>query len=407
MRILFEPLGGALGIGAITRCLAIAEAAAVRGHRVAFLAPDGYPLIDELALGERYFAPFPTRRPEPAAGGEAHGFTEAVLIRGMAEPAYLHAALDAEEQAYRAFRPDIVVTEMQPTVPIAAHTAGVPFACTVQSPNLASFAGPGTQPQRRARADATFAALAQEHGLPGTATLDDLLHRRAAVNLAPTIEALEPALASVPNTRYVGPVLLPSLELAPAPRYDAAEFRVLVYLSSGTLTLDTYLPVIAEAFPAPRYSVVVAAREDEVGGRRVPFRHGNVIVAGTPGITRLLQDTDLLVTRGGQNALMAALLAGVPVVGTPGGSPEPAFNLGTLEEHGAALTLPGHPAPDALAAAAETVLSGDAARHAARLGDLLRRHHGPVEAVEALESAVAQRPRNAGQSAQLREARRF
>jgi UDP:flavonoid glycosyltransferase YjiC (YdhE family) len=29
-----------------------------------------------------------------------------------------------------------------------------------------------------------------------------------------------------------------------------------------------------------------------------------------------------VISRGGQNALMAALLAGVPVIGTPGHSPE-------------------------------------------------------------------------------------
>ncbi|GAA3491358.1 glycosyltransferase [Streptomyces cremeus] len=389
MRILFEPIGGALGIGAITRCLAMAQAAAMRGHRVAFLAPEGYPLIDELDLGERYFAPFPERTPELVGSGEADGFTEAVLIRGMGEPAYVRAALDAEVSAYRAFRPDMVVTEMQPTVPIAAHIARVPFACTVQSPNLAAFAGPSDRPESCARVEATFAALAREHGLPEPASLEDLLHQHAAVNIAPTAEVLEPALGALPRTRYVGPVLLPSLELAPAPRYDDAEVRVLVYLSFGALTLDEFLPVIAKAFPAPRHSVVVAAREKDIAGREVPFRQDNVIVARTPGITRLLQDTDLLVTRGGQNALMASLLAGVPVIGTPGRSPEPIFNLGALQAHGAALTLLDEPGPEALAEAAQTLLTGHAAQHAARLGDLLRRHRGAVEAVEALESAVS------------------
>ncbi|MFG3207325.1 hypothetical protein [Streptomyces sp. NPDC048192] len=73
MKILFEPLGGALGIGAITRCLAMARAAVMRGHQIAFLAPDGYPLVDELALGPRFPAPAPVRPPELVGTGETDG----------------------------------------------------------------------------------------------------------------------------------------------------------------------------------------------------------------------------------------------------------------------------------------------------------------------------------------------
>lgn len=108
-------------------------------------------------------------------------------------------------------------------------------------------------------------------------------------------------------------------------------------------------------------------------------------------MTRLLSDTDLLITRGGQNALMAALLAGVPVIGTPGRSPEPIYNLGTLQAHGAARTLLDEPTADDLSQAAHALLDGKAARRAARLGDLLRRHRGATEAVQALEETVLHR----------------
>lgn len=40
MRILFAPLAGAYGMGGITRCLAVAEQAVMRGHQVALLAPE-------------------------------------------------------------------------------------------------------------------------------------------------------------------------------------------------------------------------------------------------------------------------------------------------------------------------------------------------------------------------------
>ncbi|MEU1010750.1 hypothetical protein [Streptomyces sp. NPDC005890] len=390
MKILFEPLGGALGIGAITRCLAMAQAAVMRGHQVAFLAPEGYPLLDELALGPRFPAPAPIRPPELVGTGEADGFTEAVLIRGMAQPDYADRAIAAELDAYRTFAPDIVVTEMQPTVPIAAHLTGIPFACTISSPNLSLFTGPPRSPGRLEEVEATYASLCERHGLPPM-PLEELLHHRAALNIAPTAEILEPALGAVPRTRYVGPVLFPSLELAPAPSYPAGTTRILVYLSFGAVKLAEFLPVVGKAFPGPEFSVVVAAREPSVAGRAVPFQQDNIVVAPTPGMTRLLSDTDLLITRGGQNALMAALLAGVPVIGTPGRSPEPIYNLGTLQAHGAARTLLDEPTADDLVQAAHALLDGKAARRAARLGDLLRRHGGAMEAVQALEETVLHR----------------
>lgn len=143
--------------------------------------------------------------------------------------------------------------------------------------------------------------------------------------------------------------------------------------------------MVGKAFPGPEFSVVVAAREPSVAGRAVPFQQDNIVVAPTPGMTRLL------ITKGGQNALMAALLVGVPVIGTPGRSPEPIYNLGTLQAHGAARTLLDEPTADDLSQAAHALLDGKAARRAARLGDLLRRHGGATEAVQALEETVLHR----------------
>ncbi|GAA2776648.1 hypothetical protein GCM10010521_64190 [Streptomyces rameus] len=105
MKILSEPLGGALGIGAITRCLAMAQAAVMRGHQVAFLAPDGHPTVDEGRSAPRFPAPAPVRPPELVGTGEADGFTEAVRIRGMAQLHYAERAIAAELDPYRMFAP--------------------------------------------------------------------------------------------------------------------------------------------------------------------------------------------------------------------------------------------------------------------------------------------------------------
>jgi UDP:flavonoid glycosyltransferase YjiC (YdhE family) len=123
-----------------------------------------------------------------------------------------------------------------------------------------------------------------------------------------------------------------------------------------------------------------------------PFQHENITVAHEPGLTRALRDSDIVVARGSQNAVAACLLAGVPVIGTPGTrDSEPLFNMGVLEGHGAGRTILGTPTAADLADAAQELSTGGAAHRAARLGDALRRHGGAVEAVRAIEESPSRR----------------
>ena len=69
MRILFMPQAGALGIGGMTRCLAIAEEAQLWGHHVGFFCrPDIQPMLKELNL-ELYNAPHYCPVNDSLAGG--------------------------------------------------------------------------------------------------------------------------------------------------------------------------------------------------------------------------------------------------------------------------------------------------------------------------------------------------
>jgi UDP:flavonoid glycosyltransferase YjiC (YdhE family) len=391
MRVLFAPQAGALGIGGITRCLAIAHHAAVRGHAVAFCAPEGYPLLDLHFQGACFDVPRPIP-PRPIGAGEAQSFAESLLLRGMAEPDYLTAAVAAERCAIRQFRADAVVTENQPTVAIAARAEGIPFVATAATINLRAFAASAlAAPGVEATVSDAYRLACRALDVPEPESVEDLLHGQAALNVAPTAEVLEPLLNTLPRLHYVGPLLFAPVELAPAPTFtpNDAEVRILVYLSAGAVTVEALLPVLAEALPPPRYAILVAARDEVVGERRLPYCDGNITVARLPGMSRAMQQTDLVVTRGGQNALMACLLAGRPVVGVPGTSSEPNFNLRVLEAHGVAAVLDGVPSVHALAEAATRLLDGATAERSAALGRILRRQGGPAEVVRLLESLVS------------------
>jgi UDP:flavonoid glycosyltransferase YjiC (YdhE family) len=386
MRIMFEPLAGAIGLGAITRCVAIAQQAVLRGHTVAFHAQD-YPLLRSYPVGKRIDAPVPVR---PAGSGDPQSatFNEALHIRGLVEPEYLRAAVRSDLAAIESFRPDVIVTEWQPSVPIAAAVTGTPFAATLATTELSEYIGEPVDPGFP-DVDANVAGVCREFNVPETPRFEYLLHGTSRVNFAPTMPILEPLLGAVPNTRYVGALLFPPLELAEAPPLPEHRRKIVAYVGAGAVRMRDMLPVLAKAFPGPEYAVLVAARETSVDGSPLPYRYENVVVAHEPGLTRALQGADLVVARGSQNAICTALLAGVPVIGTPGTrDAEPAFNLGVLQAHGAAFTLHGTPTAADLSDAAERLRAEGAARRAGLLGDLLRGYGGSTQAVRELESVV-------------------
>lgn len=236
--------------------------------------------------------------------------------------------------------------------------------------------------------EANVNQVAAKHGIPRS-HVDELLHGRSVANFAPTIPELEPLLTGVPNTHFVGPLLFAPLEMRPAPEWTRSERNVLVYLGAGGVALTDMVDVLADAFPAPEYSVLVAAREKSIRGTDLPYTHRNVTMAHEPGLTAALSGTDVIVARGSQNAVAACLMSGVPVVGLPGTrDSEPIYNMKTLEAHGCGIMLTGQPSADDIASAASELLGAGAALRALRLGDLVRAGGGAAEAIGVLEQAV-------------------
>ena len=382
MRILFEPLAGAIGLGAITRCMALAEQAVMRGHTVAFHAQP-YPLIENHPLGRRYDAPVPVK-PSPGGDPQSSSFNEAIHIRGLADPGYLETAVRAELETIEDFRPDVMVTEWQPTVPISAERGGIPFAATLATTELATLIGEPAAPEY-AHVNTNVAHACSTFGVEPADTLEELLHTRSAVNIAPTMPMWEPMLAGVPRTKYVGPVLYPPLELCPTPEVPGHR-KAVVYVGAGAVRMTDLVPILGKAFPEPDWGVLVAAREDELDGAPLPVCRGNVVVAHEPGFTAALRGADVVVARGSQNAVAACLLAGVPIVGTPGTrDAEPLFNLRIMQAHGVARTVIGEPTAEAIAEATDALLSDGAAARASQLGAMLRQHGGALDAVRELE----------------------
>lgn len=356
----------------------------MRGHQVAFIAPHHYPLVRQFSIGELFECPEPDNA--NAGSGEAKTFASSLAIRGMLQPDYLRAAVSAETRVIDDWRPDLIFTENQISIAISARRSGVPYLATVASINLDTF---DESSQGRDTDLTSIWAIEDEWRLVPSVSIEGLLHGHATLNVAPTAPTLEPALMNLPNIKFVGALLFPPIELAKGVEFASTDkVRLVVYLSTGLVTLHNAGVVLAEAFPAKDFEVCVAVRSRAAEGISDFERMYGIRVFALPGMTTSLRRCDLLLTRGGQNALMAALLAGKPIIGTPGWSAEPTFNLRMLESLGAAKCVPGVPTVDDLVAAYIDVVNSETTEMSRQLGDILREYGGPSELVRSIEKLI-------------------
>lgn len=339
MRILFMPQAGALGLGAYTRCLGVAHEAELRGHEVAFFCRKE--MVERLQRRSlRVFeAPFPPPPDQTAA--QEFGLANSIRIRKMDDQVYLHKTIEAERAVYDSWRPDIIFTENQFSAAISAQLSGLPLLSTAAWVNHPDFESPLYKEEDRvAGVEDAFNNILRAYALPSIKDVFELIHGRSALNIAPTLPELEPQLKGFPNLHFVGSLLDPGMELGAIPEMlldVPPDLLIYVYLSVGLLSPKQYVPALMSSFSKTKFTVAVAIREGTYRGRKLPQQFGNIFLFNyLPGL-RIIRRSAVVLARGGQNTLMACLLAGTPVIGFAGRSSEADFNIRQLTKLGAAL----------------------------------------------------------------------
>ncbi len=322
--------------GHLTRCLVLAGALAERGDRVRFACP-------------------PEARPRVEDAGFEHVPLVAMAHQELLQPPrtaratararrWLADELLAARSCLRTAAPDVVVTDLQPIVNVAAALEAIPSASVLNLELLASplpwwlpalerLLGELEVPRwaaRRLFGDALIVADA-----PSALGLRDLPPDQTA-RIA----------ASVRELRFVGPLLgeLPRRRAIPGRRRPEVPGRrrpeVVVSLGGsrkgnladivvGCAAVDVDLVVIA---PHPSDELARAAGELRRSGRRV------TIVEFLPDFARRIAEADALITHGGHGTLSLAIALAVPTLVLPT-SPEQEINARRLHGAGAVAAL--------------------------------------------------------------------
>lgn len=368
--------------GHLTRCFALADALVALDHRVRFAcAPEararvegaGFELVPLVGM-DRQELLAPPRSARAAAAARR----------------WIAGELAAARACLRATAPDVVVTDLQPLVNVAAALAAIPSASVLNLELLVAPLAWWLPGLERVLGELEVPRWAARRLFGDTLLVADAPSPTGLRDLPPELTAR--IAASVREVRFVGAILgeLPRRgPIAGRPRPEVVislgggEGLRLAEIVLGCAGVDADLVVVA-ARPSDR--LARAAGELRRSGRRV------TIVEFLPDFARTIAEADALITHGGHGTLALALALAVPTLVIPG-SPEQELNARRL--HGLGAVAP--PNPSAIRATIGGQLAallgdraGDPAR--ARLARSLAAEDGARDAALAVQRTARHPP---------------
>jgi UDP-N-acetylglucosamine--N-acetylmuramyl-(pentapeptide) pyrophosphoryl-undecaprenol N-acetylglucosamine transferase len=329
LRILLIPFAPSLAH--VSRCLAVAEACQVRGHRICFgVGAERIPLVESAGFNAS---------PLPEVSGSAFRSD-----RGWnwLNPAYVEQNLKAEAALIADFQPEAVIFDFRFTSAAAARLAGVPSASILHGNGLRLALQPAETARLllgdplSARGIAAFRLrfLRQAFPLGFRAILG-----RVARRINPLLNSPDRPAASTPfelllaDKILIGdiPALLPpglpekciligplrwSGWDQPAAWLEEFDERPLIYVTMGsTVEAGSILIKIIAALRDAPYNVIVTT-----GGLALPGSRdlpGHIHIFPTvPGLA-VSRRSKVVVHHGGHETLLQALEAGVPSLAIP------------------------------------------------------------------------------------------
>ncbi len=318
-----------------------------------------------------------------------------LLMRTSAE------VLDAELPAFRAERPDYVITDsVAPWGQWAAAVLGVPVVTSVSTfafnrHVMTWAAAHGVRPKsarlalskirHMVKAFALGRRLRRRYGVKGPGVMASVLGR-SDLNIVYTSRHFQPRAETFDGRfRFVGPSMSRRAETIAFP-WEALRHAVVVYVSLGTLfNRDVaFYRRCFEAFPGEDFQVVLSLGTN-VARERLGVAPPNFIVQPYVPQLDVLQRTSVFVTHGGMNSVSESLYYGVPVIVIPQMGEQHIVGR-RVEELGAGLCLPPEQATaERLRAAVRRLLSERRFRDQARaVSESFRSAGGVAAAADAI-----------------------
>lgn len=368
--------------GHLTRCFALADALVALGFRVRFACPPearprvegaGFELVELVAMDHQEHL-IPPRSARAAARARR----------------YITGELDAARACLAAFAPDVVITDLQPIVSVAAALAAIPSASLQNLELLTTPLAwwlPGLERIFNELEVPRWAARRVFGDALIVADTPDLTGLR---DLPPALSAR--IVASVREIRFVGPIL------GELPRRNRSTGRVRpeVVLSLGGGRGAGAADIVTGCADVDADFVIVASQPSDELARAASARRRSgqnvTIVDFLPDFATRIAAADALITHGGHGTLSLALALAVPTLVVPA-SVEQEINAKRL--HGIGAVTSPHPGVIRATVGSQLVaLLGDRASDPARarVAASLAMYDGARDAAQIVHRMAQHRP---------------
>jgi MGT family glycosyltransferase len=320
-----------------------------------------------------------------------------LLMRTTAE------VLDQELEAFRAERPDYVITDsVAPWGQWIAQVLGAPVVTSVSTfafnrRVMAFGMAHGVRPKSfrivlsklryLARALGILRQLRRRYRVPGPGMMGSMFGR-SDLNIVYTSRLFQPCAETFDERyQFVGPSIAPRTESVPFP-WEQLRHPVIVYISLGTLfnTDAAFYRRCFDAFRSEDVQVIMSVGATVSVESLGPVPPNVTVQAHVPQLD-VLQRTSAFVTHGGMNSVSESLYYGAPVVVIPQMSEQEIVGR-RVEELGAGLYLSAAEATaEKLRESVQRLLvEGQFRQHAALVSESFQTAGGVSRAADAIQT---------------------
>lgn len=391
-RVMILPSPTSTGsIGSMTKSIGIARELVARDCEVCFV------IGGELGefIQKEGFTVYDYPIPKPIGDVRIINSTvEFIEWSGMAEESFVTASVQAEVDAMKLFKPDVVFAEARPSASISTKILGIPsvmiasWPCNPNHPNNALGNGRMIQP---------FNELLAKHNLPLIENVVELFYTRADIKLAPTIPELEPEMQDIEGIEFAGYILDTESTDEELPDWYADwendDPQIFIYLSVSALSPEVYIQTVIDTFKDKPYRVVCGCgfhyRLPELPDNLGNIKFERYVPAGP-----VMRDSSLAIFHGGQDTTLTTLLNGVPSITVPGKHFERDYNATMLEKLGVSKKLPIISfRPSRLLAVVEEMLQGPYGEMSRQYQKKLQQYGGTKYCVDVLVNLAKEKGR--------------
>lgn len=401
-RLLFIPLHNGHGLGPLIRNASVALEAQSRGHIVRFLCKKSFGrILSRLGIPHSLIRTIDETKSRPMSLlPRSASIRDDMIYSAWTDPIHFDYSIQAELKMVREFKPDVLITELQPSVPVTSKLTGIPWGTFANWAMHTDFKTPLYNDLENTdlywEELNKINRLLSRYKLKALSDLADLHLPMADFCFAPTIPEIEPALLSMKKIHFVGRMNIPELHDKPIPDTllrtleDSQKPIIFAYMSTSAISGTEWFSKILETFREKNVLVVISSTLLPAEVAKIAALPSNFVMEHNIPTVSMLKYCSLVLSHGGGNITIEALHHAVPQIILSGKDYERNYNGLCIEEAGAGLCYENFPSTQSFFEASQNLINSTTTKkNCLALAKKISEAGGRSRAVDIIEQRLA------------------